>query len=73
MTYYVMKKEKTFDVKSTNKKKQYLKIPTAVLGTSDSIELNLERTSDENEIIIGRNSRCVSVDTFLSAPLVRRV
>ncbi|WP_246067814.1 mobilization protein MbpA [Changchengzhania lutea] len=67
-----MKKEKKFDVKSTNKKKQYVKIPADVLDTSDSIALNLQRTSDENEIIIGRNSRCVSVDTFSFTPHGRK-
>ena len=52
--------------------KQYVKIPADVLNHSDSLELDLERTSSENEIIMGRNSRCVSVGTFLFTPLGRK-
>lgn len=67
-----MKKEKKFDIKSLDEQKQYVKIPTNILNNSDCMELNLEMTSSENEIIMGRNSRCVSVDTTLFAPLGRK-
>ena len=61
-----MKKEKKFDFKSTDEKKQYVKIPTDVLHQSDSLMLDLEQPSSENEIIMGRNSRCVFVPTKTS-------
>lgn len=67
-----MKTEKRFDFKSEEKKEQSVKIPTNVLMNSDSIELDLELTSSETEMVLGRNSRCVSVDTFSFAPLGRK-
>ena len=67
-----MKTEKKFDFKSEEKKEQSLKIPTNVLINSDSIELDLELTLSEKEVVLGRNSRCVPVDTFSFAPLGRK-
>ena len=57
------------DFKTADKTKQYLKIPSELLKQSDSIMLDLETDATETKIILGRNSRCVSVDTFLFAPL----
>ena len=67
-----MKKENKFYFKSKDKKEQYVKIPTVILNHSDSVELDLEQTSSETKILLGRNSRCVSVDTFSFAPLGRK-
>ena len=67
-----MKKEKKFDIKSSNESKQYLKIPTDVLNNSDSIELDLEMNASKTKMVVSRNSRCVSVDTFLFTPLGRK-
>lgn len=67
-----MKREKKFDVKSSDEPKQYLKIPTDVLNDSDSIELDLEMNASKTKMVMSRNSRCVSVDTFLFAPLGRK-
>lgn len=45
-----------------------------MLINSDSIELDLELTSSETKMVLGRNSRCVSVDTNsgLGAPEGRK-
>ena len=67
-----MKTEKKFNFKSKGKKEQYVKIPTDVLTHSDSVELDFSDTSSETEMLLGRNSRCVSVDTFLFTPLGRK-
>ena len=67
-----MKRETKFDFKSSDESKQYLKIPTDVLNHSDSIELDLEMNVSETKMVMSRNSRCVSVDTFLFAPLGRK-
>lgn len=67
-----MKKEKLFNLKSKDKKQQSVKIPTDVLINSDSIELDLELTSSETKMVLGRNSRCVSVDTNSFAPEGRK-
>tara|TARA_R110002050_G_scaffold243115_2_gene379514 strand:+ start:674 stop:1186 length:513 start_codon:yes stop_codon:yes gene_type:complete len=67
-----MKKEKTFNFKSKDKKEQYLKIPTDILNHSDSVELDFNDTSSETKMVLGRNSRCVSVDTFLFTPHGRK-
>lgn len=64
-------REKNF-IKPDDEKKQYLKIPTELLKHSDSMDLDLEMDSTGTEIILGRNSRCVSVDTFLFAPEGRK-
>ncbi|SDB26725.1 hypothetical protein SAMN03097699_0393 [Flavobacteriaceae bacterium MAR_2010_188] len=64
-------REKNF-IKPDDEKKQYLKIPTELLKHSDSLDLDLEADSTEKKIILGRNSRCVSVDTFLFAPEGRK-
>ncbi|MEN3322202.1 mobilization protein MbpA [Mariniflexile soesokkakense] len=52
--------------------KRTLKIPTEVLGQSDSLELDLEKDLSENEMLMGRNARCVPVDTFSFAPEGRK-
>ncbi|MEW4922196.1 mobilization protein MbpA [Algibacter sp. 2305UL17-15] len=67
-----MKTEKKIDFKSIEKKEQFVKIPTNILTDSDSVELDLEQTSTETKMVLGRNSRCVSVDTFSFAPLGRK-
>ena len=67
-----MKKEKTFNFKSKDEKEQYVKIPTDVLNHSDSVELDFNDTSSEMKMVLSRNSRCVSVDTFLFTPLGRK-
>ena len=67
-----MKKEDENDFYFNDEPKQTLKIPTEVLGQSDSLELDLEKDLSENEMLVGRNSRCVSVDTFSFAPLGRK-
>ncbi|MFI1771058.1 mobilization protein MbpA [Thalassobellus citreus] len=67
-----MTKTNKFDFKSTEDQEQTLKIPTDVLNSSDSIVLDLERHVSETEMVLGRNSRCVSVDTFLFAPHGRK-
>tara|TARA_R110002074_G_scaffold204991_2_gene373336 strand:+ start:675 stop:1190 length:516 start_codon:yes stop_codon:yes gene_type:complete len=67
-----MQTEKKFDFKSKDKKEQSVKIPTDVQNNLDSIELDLEQTSIETEMVLSRNSRCVSVDTFLFTPLGRK-
>ena len=58
--------------KSKDNKEQYLKIPTDLLQDSDSLDLDMETDSTGTKIILGRNSRCVSVDTFLFAPEGRK-
>lgn len=67
-----MKKEDENDFYFKDEPKQILKIPTEVIGQSDSLELNLEKDLSENEKLVGRNSRCVPVDTFSFAPLGRK-
>jgi len=67
-----MKTEKKFDFKSKDKKEQYVKIPTDVINHSDSVELDFGDTSSKTKMLLGRNSRCVSVDTFSFAPLGRK-
>ncbi len=67
-----MKKEKKFNFKSKDEKEQSVKIPTDILTHSDSVELDFNDTSSETKMVLSRNSRCVSVDTFLFAPLGRK-
>ncbi|MEN3323706.1 mobilization protein MbpA [Mariniflexile soesokkakense] len=67
-----MKKKDENDFYFKDEPKQTLKIPTEVLGQSDSLELDLEKDLSENEMLVGRNSRCVPVDTFSFAPLGRK-
>lgn len=64
-------REKKFNI-SNDEQKRYLKIPAELLKHSDSLDLDLETDSTGTEIILGRNSRCVSVDTFLFAPEGRK-
>ena len=75
MNCYVMKMERKVDFNSQEEHKpkhQILVLPTDVLHNSNSIELDLGMDATEKEIVLGRNSRCVSVDTILSTPLGRR-
>lgn len=61
-----------FNFKPKNDRERSVKIPTNVVNRSENIELDLKRDGTENEIIVGRNSRCVSVDTFSFAPEGRK-
>ncbi|WP_338357454.1 mobilization protein MbpA [Yeosuana marina] len=67
-----MKTRNEFDFKSSDEQKQTVKIPTDLLKHSDSIALDLEKDLSEKEMVLGRNSRCVSVDTFSFAPEGRK-
>lgn len=67
-----MKKEDDFNLKTTDKKEQTVKIPTDVLNDFDSVELDLKQTLSETEMVLGRNARCVSVDTYSFAPHGRK-
>ncbi len=67
-----MKKEQLFNFKSKDKKEQYVEIPNDVINHSDSVKLDFSDTSSKTKTLLGRNSRCVSVDTFLFAPLGRK-
>ena len=67
-----MKKNDDFDFKPIEKKEQTVKIPTEILNDFDSIELDLKQTESETEMVLGRNARCVSVDTFSFAPEGRK-
>ncbi len=53
-------------------KEQQFFLPSKSLLNNDSIEIDISVSKPEEEIVVGRNSRCVSVDTILSAPLGRR-
>lgn len=67
--------ETDFEYKSPEMQKldkRTLEIPTEVINDSDCIALDLETGATEGKIVLGRNSRCVSVDTFSSAPEGRR-
>ncbi|MGJ8548386.1 mobilization protein MbpA [Winogradskyella wichelsiae] len=61
-----MRKEEI--ISSVDEQKQDLKIPTELLKHSDTLDLDLKMDATGREIVLGRNSRCVSVDTFLFAP-----
>lgn len=65
-------KDNDFNFKPKDEKEQYVKIPTDVLNSSDSIALELKLSESKNKIIVGRNSRCVSVDTVSFAPEGRK-
>lgn len=65
-------KDNDFNFKPKDEKEHYVKIPTDVLNSSDSMGLELELDESENKMIVGRNSRCVSVDTVSFAPLGRK-
>ena len=67
-----MKKEKLFNFKSKDENEQYVEIPTDVLNHSDSVELDFSDTSSKTKMLLGRNSRCVSVDTISFTPLGRK-
>ena len=70
-----MKRGKLVEIKNQQEhkpKEQILILPTDVILNSDAIELGLETNKPETEIVLGRNSICVSVDTFSFAPLGRK-
>ena len=67
-----MNKENKYDYKFLDKQKQTVKIPTDVITHSDSVELDFKETSSKTKMVLGRNSRCVSVDTFSFAPEGRK-
>ncbi len=67
-----MKTEETFNFKSKDDKEQSVEIPTDILNHSDSVELDFSHISSKTKMLLGRNSRCVSVDTFLFTPLGRK-
>lgn len=64
--------EKNFSFKSKDKREQPVKIPTDILNHLDSVELDFENTSSKKKKPLGRNSRCVSVDTNSFTPLGRK-
>jgi len=47
-------------------------IPTNILFTNDSIELEIEPFDSEEKIGVAKSARCVSVDTFSPSPPGRR-
>jgi hypothetical protein len=70
-----MENDNDFDFTSENnqgQKQRTLKIPTEALDNSDAPDLDIELDASEKELTLGRNSRCVSVDTFSFAPLGRK-
>jgi hypothetical protein len=67
-----MKKEQLFNFKSKDKKEQSVEILAYLITQSDSIELDFNDTLSKTKMLLGRNSRCVSVDTFLFTPLGRK-
>jgi len=70
-----MKRGKLVEIKNQQEhkpKEQILILPTDVILNSDAIELGLETNKPETEMVLGRNARCVSVDTFSFAPLGRK-
>lgn len=67
-----MKKNDDFNFKTIDKKEQTVQIPINLLNDFDSIELDLKQTASETEMVLGRNARCVSVDTFSFAPEGRK-
>ncbi|MBJ7880972.1 plasmid mobilization protein [Gelidibacter salicanalis] len=56
------------EIERDKKQQQVLKIPAQLLKYSESVELDMETDANGMGIILGRNSRCVSVDTFSFAP-----
>jgi len=67
-----MKMEDDHDFKFMDEQKRTVEIPTEILSQSDSLELDLEKDLSETNKLVGRNSRCVSVDTFSFAPHGRK-
>lgn len=53
-------------------KQRTVKIPTEALDNLEALDLEGMLNTSETELSMGRNSRCVSVDTILPAPLGRR-
>ena len=50
-----------------------LEIPTDAIDQSDSIALELETGATEGKIVLGRNSRCVSVCLWTHSRLLPKV
>lgn len=70
-----MEKGKLVEIKNQlehKPKEQILILPTDEILNSDTIELDLETNKPETKMVLGRNARCVSVDTFSFAPLGRK-
>lgn len=67
-----MNNERKYDFETLNERNQILKIPADALKHLDTMDLNLEMSSSENSMVLGRNSRCVAVATISSAPEGRR-
>lgn len=65
-------KEDDFNFRPKDEKQLLVEIPTEMLNGSDSMAVELETDATEERIVLGRNSRCVSVDTILPAPEGRR-
>ncbi|MBO3100308.1 hypothetical protein, partial [Gelidibacter pelagius] len=59
-------------IERNKEQQQVLKIPAQLLQHSESVELDLEEDTNGMGIILGRNSRCVSVATFSFAPEGRK-
>lgn len=53
-------------------KQRTVSIPTEALDNLEALDLEGVLNTSETELSLGRNSRCVSVDTILPAPLGRR-
>ena len=70
-----MKRGKLVEIKNQPEhklKEQILILPTDEILNSDTIELVFETNKPETEMVLGRNARCVSVDTFSFAPHGRK-
>ncbi|WP_445954993.1 mobilization protein MbpA [Yeosuana sp.] len=70
-----MKRGKLVEIKNQlehKQKEQILILPIDEILNSDIIELAFETNKPETEMVLGRNARCVSVDTFSFAPLGRK-
>ena len=68
-----MKKEDDFNLKTTDKKEQTVKIPTDVLNDFDSIELDLKQTLSETEMVLGRKCEmCVCGHILVCSPWSQR-
>ncbi len=70
-----MKRGKSVEIKNQQEhipKEHILILPSDIILNSDTIELAFETNKPETELVLGRNARCVSVDTFSFAPLGRK-
>lgn len=53
-------------------KQRTIRNPSEALDNLEALDLEGILNTSETELSLGRNSRCVSVDTILPAPLGRR-